>query len=71
MLLLNHHIFEWSIKNKAGLGMTCPPCHPHKSRTMRLRWAMKSLPKGKAAWTDIAHAKSKIAPPELILIDLT
>ena len=32
---------------------------------------MKSLPKGKAAWTDIAHAKSKIAPPELILIDLT
>ena len=32
---------------------------------------MKSLPKGKAAWSDIAHAKSRIACPELILIDLT
>ena len=32
---------------------------------------MKSLPKGKAAWANIAHAKFKIARPELILIDLT
>ena len=32
---------------------------------------MKSLPKGNAAWADIAHAKFEIADPELILIDLT
>ena len=28
---------------------------------------MKSPPKGKAAWADIAHAKFQIAHPELIL----
>ena len=32
---------------------------------------MKSLPKGKAARTDIARTKFKIACPELILMDLT
>ena len=34
-----------------------PRCHPCKSRKRRLRWAMKSLPKGNAVWADIAHAK--------------
>ena len=32
---------------------------------------MKSPPKGKAAWADIARSKFKITRPELILIDLT
>ena len=32
---------------------------------------MKSPPKGKDAWVDIAHAKFQIAHSELILIDLT
>ena len=32
---------------------------------------MKSQPKGKAEWADIARAKFEIACPELILIDLT
>ena len=32
---------------------------------------MKSPPKGKAAWADIARAKFQIAHAELILIDLT
>ena len=32
---------------------------------------MKSPPKGKAAWANIAYAKFQIAHPELILIDLT
>ena len=32
---------------------------------------MKSPPKGKAVWADIAHAEFKIACPDLILIDLT
>ena len=32
---------------------------------------MKSPPKGKAAWADIARAKFHVAHPELILIDLT
>ena len=35
----------------------CPCCQPHKSRKKRLRQAMKSSPKGKAVWTDIACAK--------------
>ena len=41
--------------NIAGLGMR--RCHPRKSRKRRLRWAMKSPPKAKAAWADIARAK--------------
>ena len=32
---------------------------------------MKSPPKGKATWANIARAKFRIARPELILIDLT
>ena len=32
---------------------------------------MKSPPKDKAAWADIARAKLKIARPEFMLIDLT
>ena len=32
---------------------------------------MKSPPKGKAAWANIARPKFSIARPELILIDLT
>ena len=35
----------------------CPHCHMCKSRKRRLGWAMKSPPKGKAAWADIAHTK--------------
>ena len=35
----------------------CPCCHSCKSRKRRLRWAMKSLLKGKAAWADIACTK--------------
>ena len=45
---------------ETGLGMTRtnhPCCHPCKSRKSRLRRAMKSLPKGKAAWAAIARAK--------------
>ena len=34
-----------------------PCCHLCKSRKRRLGQAMKSLPKGKAAWADIACAK--------------
>ena len=34
-----------------------PRCHLCKSRKRRLRWAMKSLPKGNDAWPDIAHIK--------------
>ena len=45
--------------------------HQRKSRKGRLRWAMKSPPKGTVAWADIALAKFEIARPELILIDLT
>ena len=41
--------------NVAGLGMR--RCHPRESRKRRLRRAMKSPPKGKAAWADIARAK--------------
>ena len=32
-------------------------CHPCKSRKRRLRWTMKSPPKGKAAWADITGTK--------------
>ena len=32
---------------------------------------MKRLPKGKAAWANIAYAKFQVAHPELILIYLT
>ena len=35
----------------------CPCCHSCKSRKRRLRWAMKSLLKGKAVWADIACTK--------------
>ena len=42
-----------------------------KWRKRRLRQVMKSPPKGKAVWADIAHAEFKIACPDLILIDLT
>ena len=31
---------------------------------------MKGPPKGKAAWADIACAKSQIAHPELILVNM-
>ena len=45
---------------ETGLSMTRadhPCCHPRKSRKSRLRQVMKSLPKGKAAWAAITHAK--------------
>ena len=35
----------------------CPCYHPHKPRKRKLGQAMKSPPKGKAAWADILHAK--------------
>ena len=35
----------------------CPRSHPRKWRKRRLRRAIKSPPKGKAAWADIACAK--------------
>ena len=45
-----------------GLGMTCGHSlhlhyHPCKSRKKKLGRAMKSPPKGKAAWADITRTK--------------
>ena len=40
--------------NNTGLGMT-PALYQCKSRKIMLRLAMKSPPKGEAAWADIAH----------------
>ena len=39
-------------------------CHPCKLRKTPLRGVMKSPPKGKAAWVDIAHAKFQITHSE-------
>ena len=36
----------------------------------KLGWEMKSPPKGKAVWADVAHAKLYIACPEFMLTDL-
>ena len=43
----------------------CLSYHLRKSRKWRYGQAMKSLPKGKAAWVDIACAKFQIDHPEL------
>ena len=51
---LHLNIFRYI--SKSGLGMR-PRCHPSKSRKRRLTRAMKSPPKGKTAWANIARAK--------------
>ena len=45
--------------------------YPWLYEVLALRRAIKSPPKGKAAWAVIARAKFQIAHLELILIDLT
>ena len=65
LMFVNYKYFK--MESIIGPGMSC---HPHKSRKRKLRRAMKSPPKGKAAWADIACTKFCIARPQLILVDL-
>ena len=53
LLVLIVHPLPKSLIKYTGLGMRC---QLHKSWKRRLRWAMKSLPKGKAARVNVACA---------------